>query len=209
MPFKQQDRMLFPAPERSRLHSNTKNLTGRRFEELTVQGDSGFRTNHREVLWDCTCSCGQEDVLRTGSTLQAGRSISCGHTRSSREARINQSIGQRIVNAAIKRAFQSYRGAAISRGIDFELSENEFCEIVVRRCDYCDSLPTMIKKTKFDSVVINGIDRVDNTEGYVVGNCVACCTVCNLMKRTMDRQKFLEHVDRISLNCKKEERNVA
>jgi 5-methylcytosine-specific restriction endonuclease McrA len=40
-------------------------------------------------------------------------------------------------------------------------------------CDYCgDGLPE----------IGHGIDRKDNSFGYIIGNCVPCCTICNETK---------------------------
>jgi hypothetical protein len=43
-------------------------------------------------------------------------------------------------------------------------------------------------------MVFNGIDRVDNTKGYTLENCVPCCTRCNLAKHTMSLTAFKEWV---------------
>jgi hypothetical protein len=39
--------------------------------------------------------------------------------------------------------------------------------------------------------VANGIDRVDNTKGYSVDNCVPCCRRCNVAKADMTPDQFL------------------
>jgi len=28
----------------------------------------------------------------------------------------------------------------------------------------------------------SGIDRLDNTKGYIIGNIVSCCTICNIIR---------------------------
>jgi hypothetical protein len=64
---------------------------------------------------------------------------------------------------------------AARRNINWGLSESEFWQIVSRSCTYCGfALPQ----------VGSGIDRIDNNKGYVVNNCVPCCTECNKTKGT-------------------------
>lgn len=49
-------------------------------------------------------------------------------------------------------------------------------------------------KGAIPSFVYNGIDRVDNSVGYVLSNCVPCCSTCNRMKGTMSSEEFKEKI---------------
>lgn len=42
-----------------------------------------------------------------------------------------------------------------------------------------------------------GIDRVENDKGYTKQNSAPCCKICNYMKRTMTKEEFLEHIEKI------------
>jgi hypothetical protein len=46
-------------------------------------------------------------------------------------------------------------------------------------------------------VKVHSIDRVDNSLGYVIGNCVPCCKLCNSMKSNLPKKTFLDHSKRI------------
>jgi hypothetical protein len=46
----------------------------------------------------------------------------------------------------------------------------------------------------------SGIDRLDNNIGYVSGNCVPCCSVCNYAKRDMTVDQFKNWIKRIYIN---------
>lgn len=46
--------------------------------------------------------------------------------------------------------------------------------------------------------MINGIDRVDNTKGYSIDNCVAACRRCNVAKADMTPDQFREWVLRVA-----------
>lgn len=44
---------------------------------------------------------------------------------------------------------------------------------------------------------VNGIDRVDNSLGYVADNCVPCCEACNRAKLQMSSTDFINLANRI------------
>jgi len=53
------------------------------------------------------------------------------------------------------------------------LTLSEYKSIISNKCFYCDSdLP----------LIGTGVDRVDSSIGYISGNVVACCTICNFIK---------------------------
>jgi hypothetical protein len=45
--------------------------------------------------------------------------------------------------------------------------------------------------------MVNGIDRMDNTKGYVLGNIVSCCTECNYVKRDKPFGEWMQWLDRV------------
>lgn len=61
-------------------------------------------------------------------------------------------------------------GSPKTRGLTFELSFEQFAELVNSKCHYCGKEPR------------NGVDRVDNTRGYVTDNVVPACLPCNVRK---------------------------
>lgn len=61
-------------------------------------------------------------------------------------------------------------------------------------CTYCGASASKAVKTKYEVFLANGIDRVDNSIGYLEGNVVSCCKTCNYMKRDLSVVEFLEHV---------------
>jgi hypothetical protein len=67
---------------------------------------------------------------------------------------------------------------------------DELCyQMMTSPCHYCHF--------KSDTT-LNGIDRMDNTRGYTVENCVGCCGTCNFMKGSMDPITFLRRCFHIS-----------
>jgi hypothetical protein len=128
--------------------------------------------------------CGKE-FKRRGSQIKRARSCGC-----LRGVRNDPGItGRNIV-------LHEYRNGASARGLEFSLSVEQFVSIQAQPCFYCGSEPTRVKvlsKTKStrSKYVYNGIDRVDNALGYVAGNCVSCCTRCNVSKGPMSQEAFI------------------
>jgi hypothetical protein len=72
-----------------------------------------------------------------------------------------------------------YSHSASVRKILFELSKEEFDQLTVQPCFYCQR-PSGC-----------GVDRVDNNVGYTMKNCVACCSLCNKFKKNWDIDFFI------------------
>jgi hypothetical protein len=97
-----------------------------------------------------------------------------------------------------KRKYYSYRVGARKRNLAFDLTFNQFREIITESCRYCGFIPVFNKDTKESSV--NGIDRVDNAKGYHMTNVAACCSNCNYMKSNLTEFDFLKQVSKIYHN---------
>lgn len=87
--------------------------------------------------------------------------------------------------------YKWYIHSAKRRGKEFNLSEQEFNNIVKRRCYLCG------KKSRGNHK--NGVDRVDNEKGYDVDNCKSCRCYCNMMKKDMDHERFLNKCEQVAI----------
>jgi len=85
-----------------------------------------------------------------------------------------------------KGKFQTYRKQAKSRGYSFKITFDEFIKYWDKPCVYCGSEINGI-----------GIDRVDNKRGYIKGNIVSCCAICNHMKKDTGMTEFIKHCRKI------------
>lgn len=91
----------------------------------------------------------------------------------------------------IKGRFNILRGNGRVRNIPFHISIEEYSSIINHPCYYCGgSLPE----------AGGGIDRIDNSKGYILGNVRPCCSDCNTMKMTLNEEQFKT---KILLICKK------
>lgn len=95
--------------------------------------------------------------------------------------------------------FGVYKTQAYNRDLDFKLSLEEFEKLTKENCFYCGIEP----KQKFQNpnsngaFTYNGIDRVNNQQGYFLENCVPCCIRCNRMKSNMTLRDFVGHLKKI------------
>ena len=139
---------------------------------------------------DCICSCGNTKQVKV-SDIALGRAKSCGCL--SREA-LNKGVSK--YEAGFRAVLRVYKYSAKERGLDFSLSRETFEKLTTSNCAYCGVTPCQFQ-TRFSDFKYNGIDRVDNSLGYVEGNCVPCCKLCNRMKDVMSVESLKEHIKTI------------
>lgn len=81
------------------------------------------------------------------------------------------------------------------------MSEDEFKNLTKQNCYYCGIEPLQ-KGARIAGIngyyYHNGIDRTDNNRGYVLDNCVACCSMCNNAKNSYSLKEFMIWIDRIT-----------
>lgn len=165
-----------------------EDLTGRRFKTYTALEPVG-RASGGSVIWRCVCNCGKEANHQIGN-LKNGN-IRCKCQNLPRD------------ESAFRELYYSYRRNATKRNTrEFDLDRDTiFRQLVTSRCSYCGIEPAQQFKNKTGTFLYNGIDRIDNTVGYVPGNVVPCCGICNKAKHTMSRQQFLTWLARAAKHC--------
>ena len=84
--------------------------------------------------------------------------------------------------------FSVYKYTARKRNLYFHLTRKEFNILVFSPCYYCGD------KGKKE----NGVDRVNNDNGYIASNCVSCCKLCNRMKWTHSKEVFIQQCLKVS-----------
>lgn len=181
---------------------------GDRFGRLIVLGLGGYSGTHRK--FKTRCDCGTEKEVSGGHMIN-GYIRSCG-------CLFIESHTKEAGHRGYRKAYVQYRANARNRKLPFEISLEEFKEIVKLDCDYCGTQPKlknpylkddgspaytgnrMVAQNTIDRawIKINGVDRVDSTKGYVADNMVPCCSVCNKLKMELEREEFLKHIYRIA-----------
>jgi hypothetical protein len=146
-----------------------------------------------EAFYECQCECGNIVEVR-GGNLVTGGSKSCGCQRT--RTRIDKSIAG---ESAFNHIYANYKCLARRRKINFQLTKEEFREIINQNCFYCNKSPSNIDGKYFTtgSYLYSGIDRIDSNLGYIIGNVVPCCKICNVMKSNLSKNDFLNHIKQI------------
>ena len=90
----------------------------------------------------------------------------------------------------VNNRFRSIKNSAITRGIEWNLSDEEAKVMMTSPCIYCKHMDLDVR--------VNGIDRLDSGKSYCTENCRPCCKNCNYMKGTFDPKTFIEHARKIS-----------
>ena len=139
----------------------------------------------------CRCSCGTIKVVSL-NPLRMKNTMSCGCLNTERASRKRLSDSDRVKNSLV----QEYKHSAKQRRLVYELSENFLFVSVKSNCHYCGKPPNKSHR-KCDTFLYNGLDRVDNSIGYIASNVVPCCYTCNKMKGVLTKEDFMEHLNSI------------
>ncbi len=172
-------------------HIILRDLVGQRFSSLVVLKSHSSR--HNRTRWVCQCDCGKT-TISTGASLRTGHKKSCG-------CRYQLSLLPKNETVLCWSLRSTYESLARKRGYEFSLTREQFKTLTKQNCFYCGKEPSQILKPRRDNqtlYIYNGIDRRDNTKGYIESNVVACCGICNSMKSSYPEDLFLEHIFRLS-----------
>jgi len=146
--------------------------------------------------WKFQCDCGKTHITRVNS-VRMGKTKSCGCLN--QEAKTKRQKKPDGFSSA-KKQYNAYKSNAIRRGYGFDLRFSHFKFICEKNCYYCGLPPSMVIKaenSRSSSWTYNGIDRVDNTSGYSLHNCVPCCKICNRAKGCLSHIEFIKWIKRI------------
>ena len=167
-------------------------LTGQKFGRLMVieRVNTPIEKNY-STLWLCECDCGNKKIINAIS-LRKGVTKSCGC--------YNREITSLPYGEAAKNTiYRNYKRGAKDRNIDFFLDKEEFFEIIIKDCYYCGEKPSNIQKNYYNNgnFIYNGIDRIDSSEGYIKGNVVPCCWMCNQAKSNISINDFDKWIEKV------------
>jgi 5-methylcytosine-specific restriction endonuclease McrA len=88
------------------------------------------------------------------------------------------------------------------RDLQWALTKTEFKTFIQGVCYWCGIVGgTETKAPRYGSqgdrfMRNNGIDRLDNAQGYTLQNCVTACKHCNLARNDMSIEEFKEWLKR-------------
>jgi hypothetical protein len=169
--------------------SKIKDLTGARFFSYVVVSRAADCPTYG-VSWVCQCDCGNEKIF------------TANHLRISKNK--NSPPGCECISR--EKAFNSlyykikYRAEKERTPVRFDLSKDDVRALIKQPCHYCGSQPKTVWPLwarKAEQIVYQGIDRLENDNGYFQENVVPCCAACNRAKNTMGEKEFRDMVSRI------------
>lgn len=179
-------------------------LVGQRFGRWTVQARAE-NNKWGNPCWLCQCDCGERDVVVIGKCLRDGRSQSCGCLNrmvASLQLKRNPITPSGVLpsgKANFNRFFYRRKHDAKRRGLEWGLTKGEVYSLTQQDCHYCGVEPQQICKGRGynGDFIYNGLDRFDNTKGYISGNVVPCCGTCNKAKLDTPPDEFKAWVCRV------------
>ena len=155
---------------------------GNRYGKLVVVRQ--VKDERRGAYWLCKCDCGNEKIA-SGSHLRKGYTNSCGCFLKSLP----------VGGAAFNAVYENIKRGAIRRGLVLDLTKEQVRILAKKPCYYCGCSPKQVSKSYGrGDFIYNGLDRIDNTIGYLLGNVVPCCKKCNFAKNTMPINVFREWI---------------
>jgi hypothetical protein len=172
--------------------SRMSDISGMKFGRLVALIPT-VKREFRCPVWKCLCDCGNIYYVRSTSLL-CGNTKSCGCLGNGYRSNKLHS-GESSFNDL----YTKYRLQAKRKNIDFSISKEEFKSLTSGNCYICGIEPQYINRKKRTNgyYTYNGIDRVDNSKGYIFDNCMSCCQVCNFRKNKMELKNLLAWVKRV------------
>lgn len=174
-------------------------LTYRHFGYLIVNKFIGLRTSrpNSASMWLCQCICGSEVTLSANSLINDAR-ISCGCVR-------KQHVAEAVRKALWKgegKISGSWFGCVVKdarrRNIPFKITLSYVAELLKEQKGICAITGLAIDT---DSNGLRGtasLDRIDNSEGYVINNVWWVHKDINKMKNIHTIEYFIELCNAVS-----------
>ena len=129
------------------------------------------------------------------------RAKSCGCMKSKKGMKVSGS-GRRTLEGTrveINNLISIYKSNAKKRGISFDLTYTQFENLVDSECYFCgDAAGNTLRKRGYNDYSYTGIDRIDNSVGYLPSNCIPCCSWCNRAKSNSTLENFVNKCKKIS-----------
>jgi len=172
-----------------------EDITSQRFGYLTLLRLK--ETRRQKTFFECLCDCGKTTVVgRYKLTHSSTRSCGCLYTKTREGER--KEFGASAARSVLK----EYRRSARVRHLVFSLTDGETLKLIKGYCAYCGAEPQrkVELKTGYGFFMCNGIDRLDNTKGYIAGNVVPACKKCNYRKQAESEKDFLNWIRQVAIH---------
>ena len=182
----------------TRMAQKAANLTGKKQGYLTVIRRTEKVSASRRPIWECLCECGKtvfidsRELTRKDPTeckRRRYRQTSCGCKQKLEEGLSNR-----------RTVTMRYKHGAETRNLEWNLTDADLDVLFFDPCFYCGLPPSNVcnQRGSNGSFVYSGIDRKENSIGYIMSNVVSCCKMCNQSKRDLKLDDFVSWIDRLA-----------
>lgn len=174
-------------------------LIGKTFNNIQILSFSHVKNSRRYYNIKCL-NCNNISDMRSDRFLGTQKLNTCSICRQTNA--ISQSKQRASPDTVYKTLYAHYRQGSLSRNFIFSITLEQFKNIITKNCHYCGSEPVVTNSSKRINktdipVKNNGVDRINNSLGYILENCVPCCKICNIMKNNHSSENFLNHIKKI------------
>jgi hypothetical protein len=172
----------------------SKDLIGKKVNDLTVMDYLGYAWKSHSPIVKCLCDCGNETEVSVYD-WKTGRTRSCGCKNPRRRSRCDhpRSTGYKEISG---RYWYAIRIGAEKRGLEFSITIEYAWDLFVKQDRKCaiSGIPLVMDLFwKLDWTKSNtaSIDRIDSAIGYVPGNIHWTHKHVNRMKQAYDLDYFI------------------
>ena len=149
-----------------------------------------WKDNNYEKVAEYCMNTRQHQIERVGiDEYMKNNATNAKNWRDNNPDKVQKNNENKINNYDLQ--YNVYKRSAELKQLEYGISLDEFKEIVNKPCKYCGILRDR------GTAQFNGIDRNDSSIGYLIDNCVSCCTMCNYIKKTLTGDLFIRRVEHI------------
>lgn len=168
-------------------------------------GKDGWKNTRNFYYYKYLCECANVGITNK-ETLLSAKNYSCKACRGISLGVRNKISSKKYddpIDAKCSVVYSNYKSRSKLKGISFELSFFDFKKLVLENCYYCDAKPNMCRADRAKSrqgtsrIYFNGLDRIDNNQGYTKKNVSPCCEDCNKAKRDLSFEDFLNLIKNV------------
>ena len=169
-----------------------KNLTGQKFEKLTVTSFAG-KNKRGQSQWNVRCDCGTEKIVIGYSLITKGtKSCGCGHA-----AFMKNALGK-ISGSLRGSLWCRIKFNAKARKIDINITQEEAARIFEKQDGICALSGERITLDAPLNKQTASLDRIDSSKGYEVGNIQWVHKIVNRMKNQLNETEFVAWTKKIA-----------
>lgn len=182
--------------------NNPINNIGKKRLNQEIISFKGYNTKER-LIYTVKCNfCENEYESTIENFRDARKSGACCRKCQNKQFKVYDTM--EVEESQLSINFSNYKSKAKIKNWKFELTKEDFSELVKSNCHYCGLKPTQFRKDRIkserkgdSSFLMNGIDRIDSSIGYLKSNSLSCCEDCNKAKRNLSYDQFLDLIKKI------------